>query len=738
MKRLVLVDGNALLHRAYHATPPLTTSKGELVNAVYGFTSMLLRSIEELKPDFIAVAWDKKDPTFRHQAYTQYKATRSPMEDGLSGQYERVFEIADALNIPEFSLSGYEADDLIGTLAKQAVEIKNLEIIIVTGDKDIMQLIDKHIKVLMPKKSLSDIGLYGEEEFVTRFGFEPERLVDYKGLAGDASDNIPGVPGIGDVTATKLIQQFETVEKIYKPENLKTLPERTQKLLAEGAESAVMSKQLATIETNAPIRLELGKCRVHDFDKEKVVSLFEELEFKSLIPRIPGNDSVILSSSEGSATSRELEDSSSQAPQNDNKENNTTDLDLEVTPVLEQMTKAGVLIDSPFLENLGADLKTKLVDIEKQIYSYIGHEINLNSPKQLSTVLFDELNLPVVKKTKTGRSTDEETLQQLKAAHPAIPLLLEYRQLFKLISTYIDALPRYVGEDGRVHSTFNVEGAATGRLSSQNPNLQNIPIKGEMGGEIRKAFIAPKGKILLGADYSQVELRILAHITDDQGLKKAFQEKLDIHTATAASIFKIPLTQVTKQQRMIGKTINFATLYGQGSHALSRQLGIEYAAAKQYIEEYFAQFPKVKQWVNAVLEEGRKKGYVETLWGRKRYIPELNSQNHMLRAAGERAAANHPIQGTSADMIKKAMVEIAKALGGRQEALGENYSLNPKACCLILQIHDELLFECDPDSVEETAKMVKDKMEHAIELSVPVIVDLKKGPNWGEMEKLEV
>ncbi len=717
MKRLVLVDGNAVLHRAFHATPPLTTSKGELVNAVYGFSSMLLRSLEELKPDFIAVAWDQKGPTFRHQAYTQYKATRGPADDALSSQYTRVFEVVDALNIPEFSLAGYEADDLIGTLAIQAInKEKALEVIVVTGDKDIMQLINDRVKILMPKKTLADISLYGLSEFRDRFGFEPERLIDYKGLAGDPSDNIPGVPGIGDVTATKLIKQFGTVEKIYQPENLKTLPERTQKLLAEGAESAVMSKKLATLDLEAPIKLDLAACRVHDYDHQKAITLFQELEFRSLIPRLPGKAII--------EETVNLQDQDS-AQTGDKKANDTTDLDLAVEPVLKKMSEHGVMIDLEFLSKLGAVLKAKLIDIEQQTYSYIGHQINLNSPKQLSEVLFDELNLPVVRKTKTGRSTDEDTLQELKDAHPAIPLLLEYRQLFKLISTYIDALPKYADDQGRVHSTFNVEGAATGRLSSQNPNLQNIPIRGEQGGELRKAFIVPKDKVLLGADYSQVELRIMAHVADDPDLKKAFNEGLDIHTATAAKIFKVSVDQVTKAQRVVGKTMNFATLYGQGPRALSRQLGIDYATAKQYIEEYFAQFPKVKQWMNGVLEQGYRDGYVETLWGRKRYFPELQSQNRMLKAAGERAAINHPIQGTSADMIKKAMVEIDKALGNSK-------------CQMILQVHDELLFEGDPKSVKETAKLIKDKMENAIKLSVPIIVDLKVGPNWGETTPLDL
>ncbi len=712
MKRLVLVDGNALLHRAYHATPPFTTSKGELVNAVYGFSSMILKALSELKPDFMAIAWDEKGPTFRHQAYTQYKATRPDSDEALDNQYKRVHEVAKAFNIPEFSLSGYEADDLIGTLALQATrpskggeKEKNLEIIILTGDRDIMQLIDKQVKVLMPRKTLADVGLYGVEEFVARYGFNPIQMIDYKALAGDVSDNIPGVAGIGDVSATKLIHRFETVEKIYDPKNLKTLPERMQKLLAEGAESAVMSKKLATLDLEAPIKLDLAACRVHDYDHDKALELFEELEFKSLINRLPGE-----------TKEQEIKISSKSA----------TDLDLAVTPVLEKMSKTGVLIDLKFLSKLSKGLKVQLVKIEQGIYSKVGHQFNLNSPKQLSQVLFDELKLPVVRKTKTGRSTDEATLSELSAAHPMIPLLLEYRQLFKLVSTYIDALPKSVGEDGRVHSTFNVEGAVTGRLSSKDPNLQNIPIRGTLGGEIRKAFIAPKGKILLAADYSQIELRIMAHLADDPGLKKAFQEGLDIHSATAAKIFNVPVDQVTKEQRLVGKTMNFATLYGQGPHALSRQLGVDYQTARQYIVEYFEQFPKVKEWMQDTLEFGVKFGYVETLWGRKRYIPELQASNRMLKAAGERAAVNHPVQGTAADMIKRAMVEIEKAAS---------------PCTLILQVHDELLFECtgsvNSPQAREAGKMIKEKMENALKLSLPVVVDLKIGPNWGEMKPVE-
>lgn len=742
MKRLVLVDGNALLHRAYHATPPFTTSKGELVNAVYGFSSMILKVISELQPQYLAIAWDEKGPTFRHQAYTQYKATRGPVDDGLSGQYKRVHEIVDAFNIPEFKLAGYEADDLIGTLARQATKLPatnyKLQTIVVTGDRDIMQLIDEYTKVFMPKKTIADVGLYGVEEFVAKYGFYPAQLIDYKGLAGDASDNIPGVPGIGDVTATKLIHQFNTIEEIFKQENLKTLPVRLQTILSEGAESAVMSKKLATLDLKAPIKLDLKKCTASDFDKEKVVKLFEELEFKSLIERVSNNSVSANSAKQSSSNNNPTKIATGPLdPRNDDSKNQiTADLDKEVEQILQKMSATGVLVDLKFLNKFGQDLKGKLAQLEKDIYLKIGHQFNLNSPKQLSVVLFDELKLPVFRKTKTGRSTDEETLRELSPAHPVVPLLLQYRQFFKLVSTYIDALPEYAGPDERIHSTFNVEGAATGRISSRDPNLQNIPVKGETGSEIRKAFVVPKGKVLLGADYSQIELRIMAHLADDPGLKKAFRENLDIHALTASKIFNCPIDKISHAQRVVGKTMNFATLYGQGPQALSRQLGIGFELAQQYILEYFAQFPKVREWMEETLEFGFENGYVETLMGRRRYIPELKADNRRIQAAGERAAVNHPVQGTAADMIKKAMVVIDKELLAISDSLLAANSQKPIAnsCQLILQVHDELLFECDPDCLKETAKMVKDKMENALKLSVPVVVDFKLGPNWGEMK----
>ncbi len=737
MKRFILVDGNALLHRAFHATPPLSTSKGELINAVFGFTAMLLKSWDDLKPDFMAIAWDRRAPTFRHQAYTQYKATRGPMDETLGGQYTRVHEVVKAFGIPEFGVDGYEADDLIGTLALQARESsEEIETIVLTGDRDIMQIIDETTKILMPKKTLTDVGLYGEKEFIEKYSFKPIQIIDFKGLAGDASDNIPGVAGIGAVTATKLIMQFGSVEKIYEPDNLKTLPVRTQMLLAEGAESAVMSKKLATLDLKAPIELKLDECKVTDYKKDELVKLFKELEFTSLVKKLTGSGKDPLKGENQLGVAVE--------PVKIEQNAQTTDLDLAVDEVLKKMSKTGVLIDLKLLENQGIGLKKRLAEIEEEIFKTVGHEFNLSSPKQLSEVLFDELKLPVIKKTKTGRSTDEETLNELAAAHPMIPLFLEYRKLFKLVSTYVDALPKSVAEDGRIHSTFNVEGAATGRLSSTNPNLQNIPNRGQTGGEIRKAFIATPGKVLIGADYSQVELRIMAHVSGDENMILAFERGDDIHSATAAKIFNVEIEKIDKAQRTVGKTMNFATLYGQGPRALSKQLKIEYSIAKQYIDEYFSQFSKVKAWMAKVVEEGKKLGYVETVWGRRRYIPELQSANSFLRSFGERAAINHPIQGTSADMIKKAMVEIDRelsAVSSQPSARGnkaDSGELIADSCNLILQVHDELLFECEPDEVERTAKMIKDKLEGVIELLVPVKVDVKSGKNWGEMSPLDI
>lgn len=731
MSRLVLIDAHSIIHRAYHAVPPLTTTKGELVNAVYGFASTLLKVFAELRPDYVAVAIDLPGPTFRHEKYKEYKATRKETDEALSSQFEKTNQILDAFNIPYYGIEGFEADDLLGTLSEKAVsENKKVdEVIIVTGDKDALQLVDAKIKVYMPARTLADTVIYDEKRFQDRFGFEPEQLIDFKALAGDSSDNVPGVRGVGEVTATKLVQEFSSIENIYK--NLDKIPEKIRGKLEDGKDDAIMSKQLVTILKNIPIELDLEKCRLKDFDQEKLVDLFEKFEFKSLISRLQQDFGLRLDGVEPSAdtvggkvpppeTSKNGEEKSTKTTVS------TDDLDEKLKPVLDKMSATGVLVDGNVLTGLGKQFSKRLGLLEKQIYKSAGHEFNLNSPKQLSHVLYSELHLPVVKKTKTGLSTDEGTLTFLKGAHPMIPFLLEYRELFKLKSTYIDALPKYIDKKSRIHSEFRLDVAATGRLSSQNPNLQNIPIRGEWGAAVRSAFVAPKAQVLLSADYSQIELRIMAHISGDLALKKAFEEGLDIHDATAAQIFDKPISEVKVEDRRMAKILNFGLMFGLSAHGLSVQLGIEYAHAAKLLADYFARFPKVADYMEETINEAKEKGYVETLGGKRRYIPELSSANAHIRAAGERMAISTPIQGSEADIIKQAMIDIDQAIVDKRLATK-----------LILQVHDELLFEIPESELKTVTPIIKDKMENAYELSVPIVVDLKIGKNWGEMEVMK-
>lgn len=720
MKRFVLIDGNALLHRAYHAIPPLTTSAGELVNAVYGFSSMLLRTFEQLNPDYVAVCWDRKAPTFRHVDYVGYKANRKKMDDGLAGQFERASQVTSALNIPSFGVDGYEADDLIGTLARQAAEL-NLETIIVTGDRDALQLLGNKVKVCMPKGSLADTVLYDEATFVKNYGFAPHNLVDFKALAGDASDNIPGVRGIGEISAQKLIQEFQTVESVYA--NLTAIPAKTAQKLAHDAESAILSKKLATIAFDAPIVLDLAACALHDYDQERASQLLQQLEFKSLINRLPRTNHTKPAKAKQTGL----------FTQYGGLAMNTKDEAL--IPVLKAMHKKGVLVDTKALAALSDELSKRLTTLERSIYTDCGHVFNLNSPKQLAEVLFDELHLPVIRKTKTSRSTDESVLYELMGAHPCIASLLTYRELFKLKSTYLDAWPRFIGKDGRIHSTFKAGGAVTGRLSSSEPNLQNIPIKGEWGAKIRRAIVAPSRFTLVSADYSQIELRVMAHIADDPGLKKAFQEGIDIHRMIAARVFDMPLETVTEEQRRVAKTIVFGLMYGMGAHSLAKTLSrskagtktVEYEKAAEFIQRYFAQFPKVRAYMDKTIREAVEKGYVETLCGRRRMLPELSASDSRIKAAGERMAINFPIQGTAADVINTAMIAITKRL--KKESAES---------VLILQIHDDLLFEAPNREVWHIARAIKQEMEQAMTLSVPLVAEVKKGKNWGQMTRVTV
>lgn len=728
-KKLAIIDGNALLHRAFHAYPNLSTSKGETINAVFGFASMLMLVLERLRPEYLLVVFDEKEPTFRHQQFTQYKAQRKPMDEGLAGQIERTREVVRAFHIPILAVPGYEADDVIGTVAKKVVQMNQnvpenkLQVILVTGDRDLLQLLSEDVRAMMPGKSFGDGVMYGVAEFRTKFGLEqPMQLVELKALMGDASDNIPGVHGIGEKTAQKLIAEYGSVEKIY--ENIDAIEVKTKEKLVAGAEMAMVSKSLATIDCAVPIQFELDECKRDGVDFAKVQELFAELEFKSLAQRLqklagvhgqePTGEVEAKKPEEGKHTLATLEKFLEGQPEH------VKQLDLEMVPVLARMTEYGVLVDRGVLEDLQVRFQKKIEELTKDIYETVGHEFNLNSPKQLAVVLFDELALPVIRKTKTGRSTNEEVLQELIAAHPVIEKILQYREMFKLQSTYIEGLPKYIAEDGRIHSQFNLDVAATGRLSSTDPNLQNIPIKSQWGNEIRKAFVAPQGSTLVALDYSQIELRILAHLSGDPGLQRIFQSGEDVHRSTAAKIFNVKPEEVTKDQRRSAKTINFGLMYGMGPRALAQDLQITFSQAELFIKAYFAAFPKVKAYMDEVVSFGTKHGYVETILGRRRFLPELKSSDMRLRSMGVRMAINMPCQGTQAEMIKKAMIEIDKELEVQESRM-------------ILQIHDELVFEMSEDCVEKWIPIIRTEMIEAVPLSVPIEVGVKVGKSWGEM-----
>ncbi len=723
MVKLLLIDGHAVFHRAYHALPPLTTSKGELVNAVFGFTSMLLRAIADINPNYIAVAFYTAHPTFRHQEYTLYKAQRITAPQELHEQLPRVKQVVEALNIPIFELAGYEADDVIGTLVRQATEKAraDLEVIIVTGDRDTLQLVRPKVKVCAPGKSFSDVIYYDEKRVREKYGLDPSQLVDYKALAGDASDNIPGVRGIGDVTATKLLQKFGNIEKLY--HNLdKVESERIRKMLEADAESAVLSKKLATIDTKVPIKLNLKEGVLSDYNKTAVTTLFEELEFKSLIPKLPLSSKRI-------PKSKPVTNEQQIGFFDGSKEQSVAvnEKTRELEKVLRETEDRGVLIDKEFLSELSVDINTQLEELEDKIYSSVGHEFNLNSPKQLSSVLYQELNLAnsAVKKRKTHLATDEATLMLLLGSHPVVELMLNYRELFKLKSTYIDSLPSQIGSDGRIHTHYHTDATRTGRLSSKNPNLQNIPIRGDWGEKIRRIFITPSRHRLLSADYNQIELRVMAHMSQDENLKEIFKRGEDVHTKTASQIFDKQVTAVSGQERRIAKMVNFGIMYGISPFGLARELQIDYEKAKEIIERYFEEFPRVKLWIGDTLREAYEKGFVETLGGFRRYVLELKSNNRIIRGAGERIAVNSPIQGTAADIIKEAMVK-----------LNEELRIKNLETKMILQVHDELVFEVPEKELKEVAPMVKSVMETAFPLSVPLVVDLKIGKNWGEMKPL--
>ena len=748
MKRLILIDANALIHRSFHALPPLATKKGELVNAVYGFTAIILKVIKELKPDYIATAFDLPKPTFRHLEFEDYKATRPKTPEELTSQFPLVKKVVKAFNIPIFEKEGYEADDIIGTIAeKVSKEKENLEVIIVTGDLDTLQLINKKIKVYTLKKGITDTVIYDEQAVKQRYGFGPKQLVDYKGLKGDPSDNIPGVAGIGDKTATKLIKEFGSIENLYKSieEGKTSLPEKLKEKLLQEKEIALFSKKLATIQKDVPLNFDLEKCRLEDYDKEKVIKLLKELEFRSLINRLPQSEQErkeLENKTEVSPLdlSKQREKEIEEAYQNKILSEKLVQLEKELIPVLEEMEQTGIKIDVDFLKKLSRRITSKLRRLEKKIHDLAGVEFNINSSQQLSEVLFEKLGISVAGLRKTPKgvvSTAASELQKLKGKHKIINLILDYRELIKLKTTYIDALPKLVNHQNRIHTTYNQLGTTTGRISSSSPNLQNIPIKGEWGKEIRKAFITEKGYSLISADYSQIELRIVACIANDEKMIEAFKNNQDIHKITAAEIYNIPLIKVTPEMRRQAKTLNFGIIYGMSIVGFAEASGAPRTKAKEFIEEYLRDFSGVAEYITRIKEKAKKDGYVETLLGRRRFLPEIKSSNYSIRQAAERMAINMPIQGTAADIMKVAMVTLWKRL--KKEA--ENKAR------ILLQVHDELVLEVRDDLINEVSKITKEEMENVLEqpifnevrsiFKIPLEVEIKAGSNWGELQEIK-
>ncbi|MFH1582883.1 MAG: DNA polymerase I [Candidatus Falkowbacteria bacterium] len=936
--KFMIIDGNALIHRSFHALPPLTTKSGEIVNAVYGFMSVLIKALREFKPEYVALTLDRKEKTFRHEQFKDYKATRVKAPDELYAQIPRVKEIVNAFNIPIYELAGFEADDLIGTLVNKVDG--TVEKIIVTGDMDTMQLINGHTKVFTMKRGLTDSMIYDEKAVRERYGLKPEQMINFKALRGDPSDNIPGVKGIGEKTATELLQNFKTLDGVYKNINSKKIKDRVRELLLQYKKDALMSRELVTIKCDAPIEFDLAEARFGQFDQEKLAKLFNELEFRSLLPRLQGlaqdtekrlikNENyeqidkfkrnlelfkyllvdddakfnnffkkieaqkefsfdtetanfnpvtakllgISFSWKAGVAYYLEIKSQRSEVKsdlfsyknvdseklsfgypklsffgsswlkklkpifedEKIKKYGHNIKYDIEVMAslgievkgvaadsmiasyllnpgsrqhnldavtfsefnhqkitkedllgkgkekivfaqvpveklynyscedadftnrlvkkllpelkkqkliklydeiemplvlVLATMEINGIKINQEFLVQMGKAVDKRISRLTKKIHELAGLEFNINSTQQLREVLFEKLAIPAmgISKNKTGLSTGADELAKLKGQHPIIDLIQEYREVVKLSTTYIEALPKLVNEKtGRLHTSFNQTVTATGRLSSTEPNMQNIPIRTELGREIRKAFIADKGYKLLSLDYSQIELRLAAHMSGDKKMIKAFNDGEDIHAATAAEINQVVLNEVTPEMRREAKAVNFGILYGQGPHGLSQGADIPYARAKEFIDKYFAVYKGVKKFVDETIETARGRGYAETLFGRRRFLPEINSSVVQVRKAAERMAINTPLQGTAADIIKVAMIRI-------QELIKKNFQ--PDEIKMLLQVHDELVFEVKEDLIKKTADEIKDIMESVIKLKVPLGVDASVGDNWGEMEKV--
>lgn len=786
-KRIVLLDSHAIIHRAYHALPEFTGPSGAPTGALYGLVAMLLKIITDLKPDYLAACFDLPKPTIRHEAYEHYKATRVKTDDALALQLNESRKVFEAFSIPLYEREGFEADDLLGTIAHELRE-EGVDVIIASGDMDALQLVDdKRVRVYTLKKGINDTILYDEKAVVERYGFKPELIPDWKGLRGDPSDNIKGVPGIGEKTATELVKGFGTIEKMYAALKKgdaaflkKGVKARMIGLLREHEEDARFSKSLATIRTDAPIAFTLPARAWREMvDLQKILAMCEEFGFRSLRERAKkilanGDEEEIENTSfvvpapeevdptklaEAQAmlwlissefTNPSLDDIlaftkervfaaayaalEKQLAASGRVQEVYEHIEKPLIPVVRRMEERGVRIDPDVLGSLAAKYQSELKHIEKRIYTAAGREFNVSSPKQLGEVLFDELKIVPEKQKKTAggqRSTRESELEKIRDEHPIVADILDYRELKKLLSTYIENLPPLLDDDHRLHAQFLQTGTTTGRMASQNPNLQNIPLHSERGRAIRHAFVASKGFKLVALDYSQIELRLAAILSGDEKLCKIFKNGRDVHQEVAAQVFHVAPEAVDMEMRRRAKVVNFGILYGMGVNALRAQLGSTTAEAHQYLEEYFATFKTLAEYLERTKGFARKHGYTETLFGRRRQFPEMKSSLPYVRAQAERMAINAPLQGTQADIIKLAMVRVDEMLK-KEGALEDAY--------LLLQVHDELVYEIRAERVPSLAATIKGIMESVLPLKetkgVPIITVMKSGDDWGAMHPL--
>jgi len=789
----VLLDTHAIIHRAYHALPPdFATTKGMPTGALYGLMSMLLRIIEDLKPDYVVATRDLPGKTHRHEVYEHYKGTRVQIEPDLITQLEYAPKVFEALGIPMYSLPGYEADDMLGTIVKQIFPRSDIDVIIASGDMDTLQLVrDEHVRVYTLRKGINDTIMYDEDRVRERYGFGPERVTDYKALRGDPSDNIPGIKGIGEKTATELITLFGSLDDIYaaleKSEKIfaKKVKPRIVQLLKDGKSDAFFSKQLATVASDAPITFTLPKSHWHLVDHAATAAaLCDELEFKSLKQRInafirdkedfpdtgesvtrplefepaapePGaleETAIALWLLRSDYTNPSIEDILAYADTRDfgvarakifkdlREAGKLYDvyekIERPLIPVIHRMNESGIALDVEYLKKLAKEYNAELSKIAKRIYKHAGREFNINSPKQLGTVIYDELKIipERQKRTSTGaRTTREEELLKLSEEHPIINDILSYRELSKLLGTYVEKMPELVQKDGRLHATFLQAGSATGRMASENPGVQNIPIKTEYGRRIREGFCAGKGNVLASIDYSQIELRVAAGLSGDANLIKVFKDGGDVHAAVASQVFRVPPEHVDREMRRRAKVINFGILYGMGVNALRQNLGagVSREEASKFLSDYFANFSTLHSWIENVKASAARTGYTETLFGRRRYFPGFKSPLPQMRAQAERMAMNAPIQGTQADIIKLAMVEA--------DGLIEKREWREKVK-LVMQVHDELVYEIESEIAEDVAHEIQKVMESVVSSArlsgVPIKAEAKIGKHWGEMRKI--